>query len=47
MLAYEKADWERVLAISAKMYLQEWVVAEAYLKSINWADEVVSHSFRS
>jgi EAL and modified HD-GYP domain-containing signal transduction protein len=47
MLAYEKADWERVSAISAKMYLQEWVVAEAYLKSINWADEVVSHSFRS
>jgi c-di-GMP-related signal transduction protein len=47
MLAYEAADWERVSAIAAKMYLKEGVVAEAYLRSVNWADEVVFHSFRS
>jgi EAL and modified HD-GYP domain-containing signal transduction protein len=47
MLAYEAADWERVSAIAAKMYLTEGVVAEAYLRSVNWADEVVSHAFRS
>jgi len=47
MLAYEAADWERVSAIAAKMYLQEWAVAEAYLRGVNWADEVVSRSFRS
>jgi c-di-GMP-related signal transduction protein len=46
MLAYEAADWERVSAIAAKMYLQEWAVAEAYVRGVKWADEVVSHSFR-
>jgi EAL and modified HD-GYP domain-containing signal transduction protein len=47
ILAYEAADWERVSAITAKMHLKEWVVAEAYLRSVDWADEVVSHTFRS
>lgn len=44
VLSYEDADWNRVSAITTKLRLKETSVADAYVRSIAWADQVAGQS---
>ena len=42
MLAQEKADWRRCNEIAARLHFPEEQVADAYMRSVRWAREVMA-----